>query len=165
MIVGAMLALALSYVQRSGNNVSQRQAYETSRCAVDLFVDSMRQGNTESDKLYRTLSASFSGGPVVKEFTVDFGHGMGTSKVRAELYENKKRDKRMFITATTPSNKGDCVVSATLFGARRPLLKVKDRTGVEVEISLQPIYDAANKPMLQWILLGYSDGEKVDLGH
>lgn len=158
-IITALLLMALGYTKRSVNNGTQRQAYQTARSAVDMLVKELESGSQNAKLIYEALK-----GNVGTEFSfeADFLNDMGSCTVTIKLLADEKKDKRIYIQAVAQSEKGPCTVSATLFGAKKPSVTVVNTAGVETTIEPAPVL-VNGKPVLQWIVLGYTDGEEVEV--
>ncbi|MDO5602265.1 MAG: hypothetical protein Q4G07_05795 [Oscillospiraceae bacterium] len=157
-IITALLLMALGYTKRSVNNGTQRQAYQTARSTVDMIVAELESGSQNSKLIYEALQ-----GHVGTEFStvMSFENGMGSCTVTIKLLADERRDKRIYVRAVAESEKGPCTVSATLFGAKKPKITMVNTAGVETTIQPDPVL-VGGKAVLQWIVLGYTDGEELE---
>lgn len=140
-IITAFLTVSLRFAEGSISNAHQRQAYLTSRSAVDLVMQEFLDGTTNADEIYNYLLANGTWQVNSMNFPAD----MGTCSLTAVLTKGASAadGTTIRLTATAKANGYQQILSAVLKG-------VYVREG-------DPI--PAEKPLaLTWYLSVYEDG-------
>ena len=150
-VLEGVLLASKSYASRSIYNNSQQQAYMTARSAADMVakqfteystVDDLVAINAMAEKIYDFTGHKQNLG------TVDFGDEMGECTITITMEAKKK----MRISATAPSDKGDVTVTAVLRGGVEPKIDSSD------VVSSMIIDDSTGKPLVMWFVVEYDYG-------